>query len=288
MLQALRMSDDLVELWKNVALKGATEQQESPAPPRLRVTLTAGFALLAGMIGLSCHSVGVLIVPVLLSVLLVHELPRAMVARFLGRSSRVILSERGGNTAVSGALLTGKAALGFTVIGSFANLVVAITALALVRSRLLVSAAPLLNLMAAGHAVWGIAQLLPIVPFRAGALLSRRLPGSLRLAHAVASLAFLVVLGVAALNQSKAPQLLILLVLGAVAALRPLRKAYAEHHDHINGVEALTARAELLVAEGNAPLAGKLAEQGLALVRSPACRARLWACCAWAAIAEWE
>jgi len=204
------MSDDLVELWKNVALRGATEQQTSAAPPRLRVTLTAGFILLAGMTGLSWKSVGILIVPsVLLTVLLVHELPRAMVARLLGRASQVILSERGGSTVVSGTPLTGKAALGFTVVGSFANLVVAVTALALVRSRLLVPAAPLLNLIAAGHAAYGIAQLLPIVPFRAGALLSRRLPGSMRLAHAAASFAFLVVLGVAAEHLSKTPQLLV-------------------------------------------------------------------------------
>jgi len=227
------------------------------------------------------------IVPlVLLTVLLVHELPRAIVARLLGRSSRVVLSETGGKTAVSGAPLTGKAALGFALIGSFANLLVAVTALALLHSGLPASAAPLLKLMAAGHTVWGVAQLLPIVPFRAGALLSTRLPGSMRFSHAAASFAFLGVLGVAAVTRSKAPPLLILLVPGALAALRILKKAHAEHHDHVKGVEALAARAELLVAEGNARLAGKLAEQGLTSVRSPACRARLWACCAWAAIAE--
>jgi hypothetical protein len=94
------------------------------------------------------------------------------------------------------------------------------------------------------------------------------------------------VLGVAALSQSKTPLLPVLLVLGALAALGPLRKAHAEHQDHVTGVEAVAARAELLVAEGNAPLAGKLAEQALASVRSAGCRARLWACCAWAAITE--
>ena len=70
------MSDDLVELWKNLALRGATEQQGAAAPPRLRVTLTAGFVVLTGIIGLSWHSMGVIVPGILLTVLLVHELPR--------------------------------------------------------------------------------------------------------------------------------------------------------------------------------------------------------------------
>jgi hypothetical protein len=51
-------------------------------------------------------------------------------------------------------------------------------------------------------------------------------------------------------------------------------------------VEKLAAQAEHLLAEGNATLAGRLAEQGLAAVLSTARRARLWMCCAWAGIAK--
>jgi hypothetical protein len=280
------MSNDLVEQWKNLALKGATEQQASAARPRLRVTLTTGFMLLIAMLGLSWHSMGLAAPGVLITVLLVHELPRASIARLLGRSSCVVLSEGGGSTAVSGARLTGKAALGFALLGSFANLCVAVTLLALLHSGLPPSAAPLLELMVAAHAVWGVAHLLPIVPFRAGAWLSSQLPESLRFPHAAASLAFLTVLALAALSQPKALPLLVLLVPGALAALRTLRTTRAEHHDHVIGAQALAARAETLVAEGHAPLAGRLAEQGLTAARSASCRARLWTCSAWAAIGD--
>jgi hypothetical protein len=187
------MSDDLVELWKSNALQRVAEDQHAAAPPTLRVTLTVGFAALATVVGARGHSVGfVVVLAVLVTVLLVHELPRAVVARLLGRSSRVDLSKAGGGVTVAGAPLAGKAALGFAFVGTFANLVVAIIALALLRSGLLLSAAPVLRVLAMGHAFWGVAQVLPVLPFRAGALLSQRLPESTRFAHSLASIAFLV------------------------------------------------------------------------------------------------
>jgi hypothetical protein len=287
MIPPLPMSNDLVELWKSNALRRVAAEQHSSAPPTLRVSLGVGFVAVAAMVGVSWHSVGVMVVPaVLVTVLFVHELPRAVVAWVLGRSSRVVLSEGGGSTTVSGVPLVGKAALGFALVGSFANLVVALIALALLRSGLLLSAASILRVLAVGHAFWGIAQLLPALPFRAGVLLSKHLPESMRFAHALASVAFLIVLGLGTVNQLKAPLPFILLALGALASLRILRKAHAEHQDQVNGLEKLAAQAELLLAEGNATLAGRLAEPGLASALSPACRARLWTCCAWAAIAK--
>ena len=281
------MSTDLVELWKSNALRRVAEEQHSGVRPALGVALAVGFVVLAAIFGASWHSPGVVVVPaVLVTVLLVHELPRAVIARYLGRSSRVALPQRDGSITVSGAPLVGKAALGFALVGSFANLVVAIIALALLRSGLLSSAASFLRVLALGHAFWGIAQLLPALPFRAGVLLSKRLPESMRFAHALASIALLVVLGAGAASRLKAPLPFILLALGAPASLQILRKAHAEHQDHVNGVEKLAAQAELLLAEGNATLAGRVAEHGLATALSPVCRARLWTCCAWAAIAK--
>ena len=159
MIPLLPMSNDLVELWKSNALQRVAEEQRSSAPASLRVGLSVGFVALATVVGVSWHSVGFMVVPaVLVTVLLVHELPRALIARLLARPSRIVLSDGGGSSTVSAAPLVGKAALGFALVGTFANLVVAIVALALLRSGLLPSAASVLRALAIAHAFWGISS----------------------------------------------------------------------------------------------------------------------------------
>jgi hypothetical protein len=182
-------AEDPVEKWKRLGLAQALDTQrrrEQKFPIRLRVT--SGFVILALVAGAPFGLGGALLSLIILSsVIFVQELPRAWLARILGRSSRISISARGGHTEIPAPPFRGASAVAFSAVGSFTNL---LTALVLneiaLHARPGPALAPILA-AAVAHAAWGIAQVLPLLPFTVGHALVAGARPPLRFAHAAAS-----------------------------------------------------------------------------------------------------
>lgn len=168
--QALAGPLDRVERWKlGVRVRLARQAELAGPEPKVRLGVDLKLVVLAAALGAAGGPFAVARSSVLLlSILLVHESSRAALARALGRSARISISLTGGGTEISGPELRGAAAFGFATIGSLANVAFAI-ALHWASRRVHHPLAELtLRELSAGHAVWGIAQALPLLPFRAG------------------------------------------------------------------------------------------------------------------------
>ena len=279
---------DLVEQWQ-IRVRSRLARNADLAGMRptaalhvdLRVVV---FAAAFGLMGGPFAAIRALVS--LLSILLVHEGSRAVLARGLGRSSRSSISLAGGQTEISGPELRGAAALAFTLIGSLSNVLVAV-ALRAVSQRLHDPAWALaIRDLSTGHAVWGIAQALPLLPFRAGTELARRLSPSLRSGHAIASggLAVGAVFGIFSLPRS--PLLIFALIFVAISSLRAAREAFREEFDRQHGVLLQLEQARAALAAGEPRRALLVARNSLALARSAEQRQNLWSTFAWAGIGD--
>jgi hypothetical protein len=111
---------DLVEQWKmRVRSKLARNAELAGMKPTTAVHVDVRVVVFAAAFGLAGGPIAAIRALVsLLSILLVHEGSRAVLARGLGRSSRSSISLAGGQTEISGPELRGAAALAFTLIGS--------------------------------------------------------------------------------------------------------------------------------------------------------------------------
>jgi hypothetical protein len=277
---------DPVEEWKLLVRSGLAKGVfADPARPLLTLRVTVGFVVLAALIGAPSGPAGSLATLVILaSVLLVHELSRALVASAFGRSSNVVISASGGRTEVLGAPFRGVEAASFATIGSAANAVVAIAAIGITRIGTPHEAAGLLRALAFSHAVWAGAQLLPIIPFRAGIAIASGLSPSVRFAHAAASCVVLATAFVFVGGWMRAPLLLAVLALSAMASVNLVRDAYRESADADAHLGAIVLDAEARLSEGAPEKAAELAEEGLAVALSARERERLWKALAWAQI----
>ncbi|HEY0468471.1 MAG TPA: hypothetical protein VGC79_29950, partial [Polyangiaceae bacterium] len=240
------------------------------------------FAALFGLAGGPFGSVRALVL--LLSILLVHELSRAALARGLGRSARVSISLAGASTEISGPELRGSAAFAFTLIASLANVALGF-GLQLASQRIHHPAFGLaLHELGTGHLVWGIAQALPLLPFRAGSELARRLPPPLRSGHAIASGGLAIGAVFASFNLPKSPMLFLALMLVAVSSARAACEAFQEEFDRKRGAPGKLEQARAALAAGEHRLCIAIAHAELALARSKDQRQKLWLTFAWAGI----
>jgi hypothetical protein len=283
---------DAVETWKLNALeraRGAAREQQAAGKHFVHVRTTLGFLLLLAVAQLLAWRLGaetaILTLLGLPSALLVQEFPRALFARLLGRSSRLLLSASGGQTELFGAPLAGAAQLAFVSVGSLANLLVAAATL-LLRQKVTESAQASLAVLAGCQAAWGLGQALPLMPFRAGLAVTRRLRPVLRLAHA--ELSVLLLGGASALLASSAEgRVLLPVALAAVAmSLRRLAAVHLESHDECSGVAAIAQQAANHVRCDDPAAAIAAAQRGLALAHSLKWRISLNETLAWAAIGK--
>jgi hypothetical protein len=279
---------DLVESWQN-GVRSRLARQAALAGPEPSVSLHVdfGFVLLAAALGLAQGPLGALRSLVyLLSILLVHEAARAALTRGMGRSSRVSISVGGGQTEISEPELQGVAAVGFALVGSLANLLCALALHAASWHLHTPAWGIALRNLGTAHAIWGIAQALPLIPFRAGTELARRLPPSLRSGHAIASggLAIGAVFAIFSLPQS--PLLLLALLFVLVSSLRAAREAFREEFDHQNQIASKLDEARSALAANNPRWATECARAGLELARSNDLRQKLWSTLAWAGIGD--
>jgi hypothetical protein len=275
--QAMRYDEryrqsDPVERWKGIVrdkLRAAADRRQ-----RIFLRITPGFIIL-GLLAGAAHGLGASVetLGILASVLLVQELPRALVARRSGLVARVELSLTGARTDLSGARPRGLSALGFAGAGSVTNLLVA--------GVLWLVGGPWQEL-ARCHAVWGLAQILPLNPLRGGEALSRRLGPQGRFAHALASL----VLTVVTMPRPQLGPLFLLLLLAVLGALIALVKAYTESDDALSGVRSRVEEARAVLAQGDHRRASDVARQALESARSTSVRAALRQTLIWAALAR--
>jgi hypothetical protein len=279
---------DPVEEWKrSVHARIADECRSRDRRPAIRLHVTLGFVALAAVVGTIRGRVGwVTTVASLGSVLLVHELSRALFARALGRSSSVLISARGGDTALSGSPLRGVPSLIFTTIGSIANVLVGLSALSIAKHGGEVHAAAFAATLAFAHLVWGGAQLIPIVPFRTGMALSARLRPSYRFVHAAGSLVLVVATGVLGVSSTESPVVFGAFMFAALACAQVVREAYRESYDAHSDLGNLIEHVESALSEGDAERARCLGRQGLDTALSVRQRQRLWKALAWAGIGQ--
>ena len=279
---------DPVEEWKRRVRSALIDAVGTgTARSSLRLRITPGFVMVAVLVGAPHGPVGsVATLAILSSVLLVHELSRAALAVAQRRSSRIVISASGGRTDVLGAPLEGVDAALFAIVGSAANAVVAIVALAITRVGIAHETTALLRGLAFSHAAWAGVQLLPIIPFRAGTAIASRLSPSVRFAHAAASSVLLAMAFVFVEGWMTAPVLLAVLLLSAMASVNLVREAYRESSDANSEVDSIAVDTDARLSEGEPEQAAELAERGLAVALSARKRERLWKAFAWAQIGQ--
>jgi len=279
---------DLVESWQSGVRTRLARQAELAGPERtVRVQVDFGVVLFTAAFGLAQGLFGAIrSVVFLLSILLVHEAGRVALARAMGHSSRVSISMAGGETEISQPELQGVAAVGFALVGSLANVLCALALCATSRHLHTPAWALALRNLGTAHAIWGIAQALPLVPFRAGSELARRLSPSLRSAHAIASGGLAIGAVFAIFNLPQSPLLLIVLLFVVVSSARAAREAFREELDHQNDIASKLAEARAALAANDYRRATLCARAGLELARSNDLRQKLWLTSAWAGIGE--
>lgn len=277
---------DLVEVWKLRVRTALARQAELNGPePKLRVRLDVRLVLFGALFGLAGGPFGtVRTLVLLLSILLVHELSRAALARALGRSARVSISLAGGRTEISGPELRGSAAFAFTVIGSLANLLLAAVLQLAGRHSHDPAFGQVLRELGTGHAIWGIAQAVPLLPFRAGSELARRLPPALRSGHAIASGGLALGAVFALFNLPKSPLLFGALLFVLISSARSAYEAFQEEFDRQRGIESRLEEARAALADGDPRRCIAITQAALALARSKEQRQKSWTTLAWAGI----
>jgi hypothetical protein len=279
---------DPVEEWKSIArARSGKVRRAGKSGAGIGFRISAPYLFIGAGVGAPHGFSGMLIAMALLAtVLLTQELPRALLARALGRSSSVVLSALGGDTEVAGQPLRGTVGVAHAIIGSVANLLVAVGAL--VVSELGASAVAGLELrdLAIAHAAWGLAQALPVIPFRAGTALSRTAGPSLRLAAAAGCVLLLVAANALEIGWTTNPVLFGLLVLSTVASVNAVKDASLDRWDERFGAARLAADAEAQLSAGYLPRSTELVRKALAVVASPRLRVRLYKTLAWSAIGK--
>jgi hypothetical protein len=279
--------DDPVERWKQSVRTSLQSHKHTPDQAVLRLEVTFGFFAVAAAIGSAKGTAGVIsTLVVLVSTVFVHELARALVARSLGRSSRICMSAVGGETTLSGPPLVGLASILVTVAGSVANGLLALGAVAIVRRGVGADVAPVLRLFALTNGTWSVAQLLPLPSFHVGSVLSKRLTPTLRFAQAASSAVWVLAIGFRAIGQGFPPAIVGLCVFASTGCIRALREAYREMHDLHAGLESVVGDARRALSSGESALAFEISGRGLARALSVRYREALWRTAAWAGIGK--
>lgn len=281
-------SEDRVEAWTCHVLATIAQVGKGGTGRSLSIRLTLGFLVLAFGLGLpDRRGASALTLATLTSVMLTHELPRAALAHAFGRSSQIVISVFGGHTRVFGPCLRGARLVAYLTVGSLTNGCVAVAAAAGHRYVGASADASLLAAVAFCHAIWGGAQLLPLVPLHVGAVVAARLMPSARFVHAVASAVVVVAMAAILLISTRAPLLFLSpFAFMAMAMAIAVRDAYRERCDAHSGTSAAASRAEAALWAGEPRRAAALATEALAHVRSTGGRTRLLKALAWAEIAE--
>jgi hypothetical protein len=264
-----------------VRLGWALQQQ-----PRFRIRVTLGFLSAAVLAACAGREPAPLVIGVLFGVALAPELARALVAQLSGRASSVTLDAWGGRTKVLGTALSPALSVSLALVGSGVSLAIGVAHLLSAHMISNVALAALLAQAGRLHVFWGVAHLLPFLPFELGSLLASHLGAWARVKHAVTSLAFaLAVVGTIAARLSS-PLVFTAVMLLLASCTRSLlesiaaaRDKHLEPRQRLNEIEALTL-------SGDAETAVTLAQRLSSAARSGSLRRKAQRALAWAAIGE--
>ena len=278
---------DLVEGWKQAALAAANTQARADRQSAVGVRVTVGFVLLALAVGSPFGVVGALASLLTLgSMLLAQELPGALLARLTRHRARIVITAKGSRTehdAPPFALARGfSVALG----GSLLNALIAHALYAIAASGVVGKGSAWLEAAALAHALWGVLQILPLLPFRAGWFVAKRLTPPIRLLHAALSITCVTAAGLYALHGTAAPLAFVAFVFTAGSTAAALRDAATDWSDDVAGVASLARSAEAHLHADAPEAAVEQARQALDAARGDALRIRLCKTLAWAAIGK--
>ena len=256
------------------------------AEPRLSVKVTLGFLSLASLVAFAGRHPAPLLIALLLCVALVQELPRALLARWSGRSAKVSIDVLGGHTEVTGPALPLRLALGLATVGSLFSL--ALGGLYLLNAHRLTHPPAAALVAEAGrlHVVWGMAHLLPLAPFKLGTLLASHCQSWGRVKHAIVSLAFAVTLVCSLVGRLESPLVFTALLLLVWACARNLLQSLAAARDGALKADEQLLNIEALTQAGETREAVRLAQELLEVARSAPLQARVRRALAWAAIGQ--
>jgi hypothetical protein len=275
---------DPIHPWKRAALASALEPLRSTtAGIQLRVTYA--FVLMAVIVGSPFGVVGsIASLATVFSVVLAQELPGALLIKAQGGAAKVVISAAGAQTETdkprSGAIAT----VGAVLAGSIGNLLLALLLSAIARYVVTGSASLFLSSAAIAHAVWGVSQAIPLLPFRAGRAVAKRLLPATRLLHAGVSFIAAGAVGLIVLRWTSPSALFFAWAMVLIATTIALWEASRAMSDEKSGVGALLRDANACWQRDEPQQAVKLAKQGLGLAHTDLYRARLWRTLAWAAI----
>lgn len=272
--------------WQREALRNLRAAAPvSARKPDIRLRLTPGFLMVIGLAALPLAGgrSGLAALSLLLA-LVIHQLPALLVACGSG-IALLTLDGCGASVERAPARSEGAGSIGVSLLGTLLNLA---SALALGRlgqgfggeTRL----HAMLGVATTVLAAWGVAQLLPFVPFHVGRMLARALTPRDRLVFTSSSLALVLGGGLMAVTATQLPSLLVVVLASGMFGFAAWRNAITELADENSGISALAARAEQAIDRGRPSEAVIVARSGLSVARSRACRRRLHAATYWGAV----
>jgi len=216
-----------------------------------------------------------------------HAAPNVLATRLMHRSACLVLSASGSRLEIDGPPLGKRTVAGLAVGGALGNLAVALAFAQLLRRGVVAERlAFVVAAVALVHAVWGLGQLLPLPPFRAGQAIARGLRPPMRFVYAAVSFVALSVAALWALRAAGLPPYFVVFVLVIVASTSALRDAFNDLRDDQSGVAVMTAMATKLLRQDQPMRAAEMARRALANATVNSNQRPLLLILAWAAIAN--
>lgn len=236
--------------------------------------------LLLSTEGTTFSSLVMWIAVVFVSVML-HEMGHALVARAYGAHPSITLYALGGLTRFENRMSRAQSAL-ISLAGPGAGFMLGVAVLL---------AAPSLHLHGAGKEFaanlvyvnigWGIMNLLPVLPFDGGQLLSAVMGPKRALATAIISATVGLLVAVAGMALLKNVFIAILFGSAAVSAILEARTVFIARADTRDGIDRMLAEAKTALQAGNNQSAAELAKAVADRARTARSRNEAWTTLAW-------
>jgi hypothetical protein len=273
-------ADDLALITRWTRNLSVNRRERAPGRFGLRLSVTFGFSFLALLASCAGSDPKPTLGLALFAILLIYELPAAVLARVRGRAVHVWITSTGSRTDILGQAVPGLARFGHAVVGSGLSLAIGFGLLRLAR----VMHSPELTEFGRLQLFWGAVQLVPFRPFKLGNLLKDQLGHWARVKHAIASLGLVLATLVRVLDRLEVPFIFIACSAWLFVCVRELFGSIALARDA--GLSPATNLAEIarLTCADEPRRALRLAHDLLDSAHSVSLQSRASIALAWAAI----
>jgi hypothetical protein len=273
-------ADDLalITRWtRNLSVK---RRDRAPGRFGWRLSITFGFSFLALLASCAGSNPKPTLGLAFFTILLIYELPAAVLARVRGQSVHVWITSIGSRTEILGRVVPGLARLGHALVGSGLSIALGFGLLRLARDM----HSPELTEFGRLQLFWGAVQLVPTCPFKLGKLLKDHLGHWARVKHAIASLGLALATIVRVLDRLEVPFIFIACSVWLFVCVRELFGSIALARDA--GLSPATNLAEIarLTFADEPRRALRLAHDLLDSAHSASLQSRASLALAWAAI----